>query len=101
MVFAKKIQPEPFAAKPLRMTPAIIKPHVGNKELPKRARYYQSVGDGVALSKDDFYTNLKEQYIIFLCPIDIFGHGFPVYHFENREKEDPSATLNDRTFKNF
>jgi hypothetical protein len=59
------------------------------------------VGDGVALSKGGFYTSLKEQYIIFLCPMDIFGGGFPVYHFENRASEDPSITLNDRTFKNF
>ena len=74
---------------------------VDTKELPQRARYYQSVGDGVALSKGDFYTSLKEQYIIFLCPIDIFGGGHPVYHFENRAKEDLNITLSDLTFKNF
>ena len=74
---------------------------VDTKELPQRARYYQSVGDGVALSKGDFYTSLREQYIIFLCPIDIFGGGFPVYHFENRAKEDFNITLNDLTFKNY
>jgi hypothetical protein len=48
-----------------------------------------------------YYTSLKEQYIIFLCPMDIFGRGFPAYHFENRAREDFSVTLNDRTFKNF
>lgn len=74
---------------------------VDTKELPQRARYYQSICDGVALSKGDFYTNLREQYIIFLCPMDIFGHGFPVYHFENRAREDANITLNDLTFKNF
>ena len=74
---------------------------VDTKELPQRARYYQSICDGVALSKGDFYTNLKEQYIIFLCPIDIFGRGFPVYHFENRAREDSSVTLNDLTYKNY
>ena len=74
---------------------------VDTKELPQRARYYQSVDDGVALSKGEFYTNLKEQYIIFLCPKDIFKHGFPVYHFENRAREDSSVTLGDRTFKIF
>ena len=74
---------------------------VDTKELPQRARYYQSVCDGVALSKGDFYTSLREQYIIFLCPVDIFGHGHPVYHFENRAKEDPSITLNDLSYKNF
>ena len=74
---------------------------VDTKELPQRARYYQSVGDGVALSKGGFYTSLKEQYIIFLCPMDIFGRGFPIYHFENRAREDTNITLNDYTFKNF
>lgn len=74
---------------------------VDTKELPQRARYYQSVGDGVALSKGDFYTSLREQYIIFLCPKDIFNSGFPAYHFENRAREAPNITLNDLTFKNF
>ncbi len=74
---------------------------VDTKELPQRARYYQSVCDGVALSKGDFYTSLREQYIIFLCPMDIFGHGYPVYHFENKARENPEITLNDLTFKNF
>ena len=74
---------------------------VDTKELPQRARYYQSVGDGVALSKGEYYTNLKEQYIIFLCPMDIFGRGFPIYHFENRAREDTNITLKDLTYKNF
>ena len=74
---------------------------VDTKELPQRARYYQSVSDGVALSKGDFYTSLKEQYIIFLCPMDIFVGNHHVYHFENRAKEDTNITLNDLTFKIF
>lgn len=74
---------------------------VDTKELPQRARYYQSICDGLALAKGDFYTSLKPQYILFLCPMDIFGRGFPVYHFENRAKEDPKITLDDLTYKNF
>lgn len=74
---------------------------VDTKELPQRARYYQSVGDGMALSKGDHYIRLKEQYIIFLCPMDIFGRGFPAYHFENRASEDSSVRLNDLTYKNY
>ncbi|SIO10216.1 Rpn family recombination-promoting nuclease/putative transposase [Fibrobacter sp. UWB11] len=71
------------------------------KELPQRARYYQSVCDGVALAKGDFYTSLKPQYILFLCPMDIFKGGLPAYHFENRARENTNITLNDLTFKNF
>ena len=63
---------------------------VDTKELPQRARYYQSVGDGVALSKGDFYTS-----------VDIFRRGYPVYHFENRAKENPEITLGDLSFINF
>lgn len=74
---------------------------VDTKELPQRARYYQSVGDGIALSKGGHYTGLKEQYIIFLCPMDIFGRGFPAYHFENRAREDFNITLNDLSYKNY
>ena len=74
---------------------------VDTKELPQRARYYQSVCDGVALSKGDFYTSLREQYVIFLCPMDIFNHGYPVYHFENRARENPDITLGDLSYKNF
>ena len=33
--------------------------------------------------------------------MDIFGHGYPIYHFENRAREDSNITLNDRTYKNF
>ena len=57
------------------------------------------MGDGVALSKGDFYTSLREQYVIFLTPKDIFNRGFPVYHFENRAREDSNITLNDLTYK--
>ena len=74
---------------------------VDTKELPQRARYYQRVCDGVALAKGDFYTSLREQYIIFLCPMDIFKYGYPIYHFENRARENPEITLGDLSFKNF
>ena len=33
--------------------------------------------------------------------MNIFKRGLPVYHFENRAREDSGITLNDRTFKNF
>lgn len=46
-------------------------------------------------------VDTKEQYVIFLCPMDIFGRGLPYYHFENRASEDPSITLGDLSYKNF
>ena len=32
--------------------------------------------------------------------MDIFKRGLPVYHFENRAREDSGITLNDRSFIN-
>ena len=71
------------------------------KELPKRARYYQSVRDTHELHKGALYSNLRDQYVLFICPDDIFGAGLPVYSFQNYAAEDRNVALNDRTFKNF
>ncbi len=70
-------------------------------ELPKRARYYQALYDSEALNKGESYRNLKEQYIMFICPDDIFGWGRAVYKFMNLEKEHPEHELGDLCFKNF
>ena len=71
------------------------------KNLPKRARHYQSIIDVDNLSKGENYTKLKDTYIIFLCLDDIFGKELPVYFFENICREDKSLKLNDRAFKVF
>ena len=74
--------------------------------IPEAVLSYDAEHKGVrydvfALSKGGYYTSLKEQYVIFLCPMDIFGRGLPCYHFENRASEDPSITLGDLSYKNF
>ena len=71
------------------------------KNLPKRARYYQSIIDMDNLSKGENYTKLKDSYVIFLCLTDIFHRGLPVYSFENVCREDNKTKLNDRAFKVF
>jgi predicted transposase/invertase (TIGR01784 family) len=72
-----------------------------NKNLPKRARYYQSIIDIDNLSKGDNYTKLKDTYIIFLCLEKPFEKDLPVYFFENICRQDKGIKLNDRTFKVF
>lgn len=72
-----------------------------NKEIPKRARYYQAMCDSEALNKGEVYYNLKELYIVFLCPEDIFGQGKAVYRFKNLEVDWPKIELGDLCFKNF
>jgi len=74
---------------------------VDTKELPLRARYYQGICDTETLGSSHRYKELKEQYIIFLCPNDVFGKGRPIYEFENREKNDPTLILGDLTYKFF
>ena len=71
------------------------------KNLPKRARYYQSIIDMDNLSKGENYTKLKDSYVIFLCLDDIFHKTLPVYTFENICREDKKTKLNDRTYKVF
>ncbi len=70
-------------------------------ELSKRARYYQGMCDLDVLAKGVTYDELREQYILFICPDDIFGKGKPVYRFQNREESDPDILMGDLCFKNF
>lgn len=70
-------------------------------EFAKRARYYQSVCDMDSLAKGVDYDELREQYILFLCPEDIFGAGKPIYRFQNRDESDPGILMGDLCYKNF
>lgn len=71
------------------------------RDLPRRARYYQSMCDSHDLHKGCLYNSLKEQYVIFICPEDIFGRGLATYSFRNIAAEDKTLELGDRTYKNF
>ncbi|MCQ2090715.1 MAG: Rpn family recombination-promoting nuclease/putative transposase [Fibrobacter sp.] len=74
---------------------------VDTGELPKRARYYQSMCDLDAMAKGANYEELQEQYILFICPDDIFGKGLSIYRFQNREETSPNILLGDLCYKNF
>ena len=71
------------------------------KEIPKRTRYYQAMCDSEALNKGEVYYKLKDLYIMFLCPEDIFGQGNAVYRFKNLEVDNPKIELGDLCYKNF
>ena len=71
------------------------------KNLPMRARYYQSIIDMDILARGEDYRQLKESYVIFLCLQDIFRRGLPVYFFENACREDIRIPLGDRAYKVF
>ena len=61
---------------------------VDTGELPLRARYYQSICDVETLGAGHHFNELKEQYVIFLCPKDVFCKDRPYYEFENSEKNN-------------
>ena len=71
------------------------------KELPERARYYQSCIDVDCLKSGQKYKDLKDSYVIFICITDLFEKGLPCYSFENLCREDVSIHLNDRSYKYF
>lgn len=71
------------------------------KELPKRARYYQSLIDLQLIDKGQSYKKLKPSYIIFICPFDLYGKRRHIYTFENTCREDQSVLLGDSTAKIF
>lgn len=66
-------------------------------ELPRRARYYQSLMTLEQLEKGAPYRALKDSYVIFVCMFDLFGRGRRVYSFENRCADDAGLTLGDGT----
>ena len=72
-----------------------------NEDIPKRTRYYQAMCDSEALNKGEVYYKLKDLYIMFLCPEDIFGQGKAVYRFKNLEVDNPKIELGDLSFENF
>ncbi len=71
------------------------------KELPERARYYQSVIDVDTLKSGQKYSELKDSYVIFICLTDIFNKGLALYTFENICRENLEIKLNDRAKKYF
>lgn len=71
------------------------------KDIAKRARYYQGMIDLAMIEKGAIYDELKTSYVIFICLNDPFGRGDPVYIFENRYEKDPAFSLGDECKKVF
>ena len=70
-------------------------------ELPKRTRYYQGMIDMDELKKGQYYTELKESFIIFICTFDPFGENLPMYTFRHRCIEKEGLELGDLATKIF
>ena len=71
------------------------------KELEKRTRYYQGIIDLNSIEKGEYYKNLKETYIVFICTFDLFGKELPKYEFESYCNQDKNIKLEDGTHRIF
>ena len=70
--------------------------------LAKRARYYQAVADIDSTPPKTDYSQIYDNYVVFICTFDPFNYNYPVYTFENTCFESPTHfKLNDGTKKVF
>ena len=69
------------------------------KNIPKRMRFYQAAIDISFLDKGNFYNNLNDSFIIFICTFDAIGKNKPIYTFENICIENKNISLQDGTKK--
>jgi len=67
--------------------------------LGKRSRYYQDMMDMNLLRKNESYSKLRHNIVIFICTYDPFKMGYHMYTFENRCRQEPSLLLDDATSK--
>ena len=70
-------------------------------DLPRRARYYQSMSDLETLRKGKEYRSLKNTYIIFICTFDPFNKGRARYVAKTYIKGHGGAAYDDGTEKIF
>ena len=71
------------------------------RNLELRTRYYQGVMDISELEKGEFFSNMKESYIIFICMFDPFGADIPIYTVKQTFAENDKLIFNDKTHKIF
>lgn len=60
----------------------------------KRARYHSSMVDADMLKPGDSFTELSENYVIFITENDVLGADKPIYHIE-RIVEESKVEFND------
>ena len=71
------------------------------RNLELRTRYYQGVMDISELEKGEFFSNMKESYIIFICMFDPFGADMPIYTVKQTFAENEKLIFDDKTHKIF
>ena len=71
------------------------------KDLPLRARYYQSLMDIESTQRGTKYRALKQNVVIFICLNDPFNKGEPVYTLKNICAENREVNYDDKMVKVF
>ena len=54
---------------------------------PKRARYHSSMMDADMLKPQEEFTELRENYVIFITEKDVLGMNKPIYHVDRMIRE--------------
>jgi len=75
--------------------------NANEKNLPHRARYYQSMIDMEQMEKGMQYEEMKNSYVIFICMFDPFGMGLQKYTVKSICEEEPQTAYEDGTRKIF
>ncbi|MCI2147851.1 MAG: Rpn family recombination-promoting nuclease/putative transposase [Clostridiales bacterium] len=75
--------------------------NANEKNLPHRARYYQSMIDMEQMEKGMQYEEMKNSYVIFICMFDPFGMGLQKYTVKSICEEEPQTAYEDGTRKVF
>lgn len=70
-------------------------------DIPRRARYYQSMMDLESLQQGRSYTELKNGYIIFICDFDLFGKDDYKYIASTMVLNHSECEYNDGSLKIF
>ncbi len=68
---------------------------INQKNLAKRARYYQAMIDSSLLLKNSDYNLLNKSFIIFICPFNLFDGERQIYTFKNFCEENKKILLED------
>ena len=71
-----------------------------NEFLGNRIRYYQALIDSAILKCGDNYKDLKNLYIIFICPFVLFNGERQVYFFKNYCKDDKDVNCTPKSRQN-
>ncbi|MBR1829362.1 MAG: Rpn family recombination-promoting nuclease/putative transposase [Atopobiaceae bacterium] len=98
---AKAVRLDVYAADGTGVVYDIEMQRLNATNLPRRARYYQSLLDSEQLDKGADYNDLPDTFVIFFCTFDPFRKGFRRYTFRQTCQEDPSIKAEDGALRIF